>query len=65
MIVELGSSNIITNNEVPAANLNSNFFWSFTRAYFAQKEILKNILTFQGVTYFFTGGIVKNKSSDM
>ena len=31
---------------------------AFTRDYFDEKK-LKKILNFQGVTYFFTGGIVK------
>ena len=33
-------------------------FLTFTSNYFAGKKI-KKILNFQGVTYFFTGGIVK------
>ena len=34
-------------------------FLTFTRDYFAEKKKFKKIIKFQGVTYFFTGGIVK------
>ena len=39
-------------------------FLTFTRDYFAEKE-MKKILTFQGGTYFFTGVLSKNRSLDV